>query len=765
MGERNVTESPAVVTSSQELQGSSGAKTAVVLQSRPLVDDLNVVLSRSLVAERMVPSRFSSNYQTMSSMPIMTNKILTGTMIMTDPNAMTHMTMFGDYKLESKSLIPPSMMHVRPMYGDIKSIQGRALLSDPACSVQPMVTDGLVPSERVMTPQLMPLKTSLIKDDMMTGITMISGKPLSGRVMVGDARAVTTRVVTSDKMSPAKTANSDRIFHSRPPEERTTPGSKAVLSPAMPKANMINDKHPPSKLSQIDRMTASRIAGESPPTATVKVEKKSHVTHKNSSKNSQTEKGCKIQTEKHNFQKSDSLDKNILSEQVSSTHTEFLFGENLGFGCENNGVSKRNSMALDRTKSPGQNMSPNKIASPGERSIHRTILGDNNITFSENGSSSGLAFTTEKKNNNKVVSGKHVVHWFRRGLRLHDNPSLKDAIVNCETFRCIYILDPWFAGSSNVGVNKWRFLLQCLEDVDNSLRNLNSRLFVVRGQPANALPQLFKEWNTTVLSFEEDPEPFGRARDASIIGIAQEMGIEVIVRTSHTLYKLDKIIKKKGGKPPLTYKTFQNILAMMDPPAPPVAVIEASDLKNAYTPLQHDHDDKYGVPNLEHLGFETEHLPPAVWKGGETEALSRLKHHLERKAWVASFGRPKMSPQSLFACPTGLSPYLRFGCLSARKFYTELNELYTKIKRVPAPVSLHGHLLWREFFYTAATNNPKFDHMKGNPICVQIPWDKNPEALAKWAHDFLQGLLEEAFHQTQLDVRFDLHLHGGNLKL
>lgn len=24
--------------------------------------------------------------------------------------------------------------------------------------------------------------------------------------------------------------------------------------------------------------------------------------------------------------------------------------------------------------------------------------------------------------------------------------------------------------------------------------------------------------------------------------------------------------------------------------------------------------------------------------------------------------------------------------------------------------------------------------MSGNPICVQIPWDKNPEALAKWAN-------------------------------
>jgi hypothetical protein len=31
------------------------------------------------------------------------------------------------------------------------------------------------------------------------------------------------------------------------------------------------------------------------------------------------------------------------------------------------------------------------------------------------------------------------------------------------------------------------------------------------------------------------------------------------------------------------------------------------------------------------------------------------------------------------------------------------------------------------------SNNPNFDQMSDNPICVQVPWDKNPEALAKWA--------------------------------
>lgn len=330
-------------------------------------------------------------------------------------------------------------------------------------------------------------------------------------------------------------------------------------------------------------------------------------------------------------------------------------------------------------------------------------------------------------------NGKHIVHWFRKGLRLHDNPALKEGLLDAATFRCVFIIDPWFASSSNVGINKWRFLLQCLEDLDSSLRKLNSRLFVVRGQPADALPKLFREWGTTALTFEEDPEPYGRVRDHNIMSKCREVGITVTSRVSHTLYKLDQIIERNGGKAPLTYHQFQALIASMPHPPPAEAPISAQTLNGATTPVTDDHDDRFGVPTLEELGFETEGLKPPVWIGGESEALARLERHLERKAWVASFGRPKMTPQSLLASQTGLSPYLRFGCLSTRLFYYQLTELYKRVKRVRPPLSLHGQILWREFFYCAATRNPNFDRMEGNPICVQIPWEKNQEALAKWA--------------------------------
>nr|KAF6342685.1 cryptochrome circadian regulator 2 [Pipistrellus kuhlii] len=332
------------------------------------------------------------------------------------------------------------------------------------------------------------------------------------------------------------------------------------------------------------------------------------------------------------------------------------------------------------------------------------------------------------------TEGASSVHWFRKGLRLHDNPALLAAVRGARCLRCVYILDPWFAASSSVGINRWRFLLQSLEDLDTSLRKLNSRLFVVRGQPADVFPRLFKEWGVTRLTFEYDSEPFGKERDAAIMKMAKEAGVEVVTENSHTLYDLDRIIELNGQKPPLTYKRFQAIISRMELPKKPVASVTRHQLESCPAEIQENHDETYGVPSLEELGFPTEGLGPAVWQGGETEALARLDKHLERKAWVANYERPRMNANSLLASPTGLSPYLRFGCLSCRLFYYRLWDLYKKVKRNSTPpLSLFGQLLWREFFYTAATNNPRFDRMEGNPICIQIPWDRNPEALAKWA--------------------------------
>ena len=41
-----------------------------------------------------------------------------------------------------------------------------------------------------------------------------------------------------------------------------------------------------------------------------------------------------------------------------------------------------------------------------------------------------------------------------------------------------------------------------------------------------------------------------------------------------------------------------------------------------------------------------------------------------------------------------------------------------------------SQLIWREFFYSMSTNNPYFDEMKRNPICIDVPWYTNEKELS-----------------------------------
>lgn len=71
-----------------------------------------------------------------------------------------------------------------------------------------------------------------------------------------------------------------------------------------------------------------------------------------------------------------------------------------------------------------------------------------------------------------------VVHWFRKGLRVHDNPSLQAAIDQLEGthyLRPVFFLDPDIIKWLTVGANRWRFLQQSLVNLDQNLRKINSR--------------------------------------------------------------------------------------------------------------------------------------------------------------------------------------------------------------------------------------------------------------------------------------------------
>ena len=54
--------------------------------------------------------------------------------------------------------------------------------------------------------------------------------------------------------------------------------------------------------------------------------------------------------------------------------------------------------------------------------------------------------------------------------------------------------------------------------------------------------------------------------------------------------------------------------------------------------------------------------------------------------WIATFEKPKTEPNSLQPSTTVLSPYIKFGCLSSRRFYWKLQEIYSKSKVIAETV-------------------------------------------------------------------------------
>lgn len=125
-----------------------------------------------------------------------------------------------------------------------------------------------------------------------------------------------------------------------------------------------------------------------------------------------------------------------------------------------------------------------------------------------------------------------------------------------------------------------------------------------------------------------------------------------------------------------------------------------------------------------------------LFKGGETEALRRMHATVtQRPHWAAAFEKPQTEPNTIEPATTVLSPYIKFGCLSASLFYYELKKIYDANKKHSTPpVSLHGQLLFREFFYLCSYSTPNFDKMLGNPQCKQVPWERNQKLIDAWKY-------------------------------
>ena len=364
--------------------------------------------------------------------------------------------------------------------------------------------------------------------------------------------------------------------------------------------------------------------------------------------------------------------------------------------------------------------------------------------------------------NNKATMGKagvNAMHWFRKGLRLSDNPALVACLEQApKNVYPVYVLDGNSYQLFRCTPLRANFLIECLQDLDKNLRTLGSRLYVLNGDPTVVLPEKWKEWEISDLSFEEDEtgEPYALKRDETIIDMAQSSDIRLFTAQSETLYPLkDYMAKSKNGKAvPGTMTAFQKVFGGMPAmkkvlPYPPKESFPVNEnleaLSELYLPPKHPTDLPWprGIPKSEVESLwdaeDCKNLTPVI-HGGETLARKALKKKLKDANWVATFEKPKTSCTSLEPSTTALGPYLSWGCLSPREVWCAIDAAIAKssVSSVSKPpVSLHGQLLWRDFnnlmAHDANLQHPgSWNKMVGNKYCRQIPWDDDPKLVQAW---------------------------------
>jgi len=350
-----------------------------------------------------------------------------------------------------------------------------------------------------------------------------------------------------------------------------------------------------------------------------------------------------------------------------------------------------------------------------------------------------------------------VIYWFRTDLRLHDSPALAAAIqLKPEVLYPIWCWDSHYVYQARVGVNRWQFLLDCINDVSKSITTLNpkSRLFVLREPAVTLLPKLFARWEITHLVFEKDTDAYGKERDGRIAEIAREAGVQVITRPGRTLWDSDEVVKANGGKPTMSLHQLQSAGARVgDIPRPIEAPKHLPDpgdmaideIEQTQPNTKPDYNEKYrttdegsytsGIagphhdyapPTLEELGF-----PAATTsiRGGETVVLGKLGKILSDEEYTGTFEKPKTSPAAFEPQSTCLtSPYLHFGALSCRWFYYQALDVVERRKKAKRPVSepptsLTGQLLFRDMYFAAqAALGYSFGQTYKNSHCRFVPW-------------------------------------------
>ena len=299
-----------------------------------------------------------------------------------------------------------------------------------------------------------------------------------------------------------------------------------------------------------------------------------------------------------------------------------------------------------------------------------------------------------------------TVMWFRRDLRLADNPALLEACAS-DGVLPLFVLDPALWGPA--GPSRRAYLAASLRALDASLRQHHGSLSVVRGNPVRQVLLAARAVGATRVHVAADYGPYGHRRDADVEETLAGHGIE-LVRTGSPYAVAPGRVTKPDGDPYQVFTPFSKAWAEhgwrgpVDAPsgAPWLTIDDTVDLPSPALP-------------------EGLALPDA----GEAAALERWRGYVD--SGLASYDDERDRPD--LDSTSHMSVHLKWGEIHPR---TMLADLADPGAAGAGPAAYRKELAWREFYADVLFQRPDSARDYLRPEFRRMAYDEPGEVLDAW---------------------------------
>jgi len=143
--------------------------------------------------------------------------------------------------------------------------------------------------------------------------------------------------------------------------------------------------------------------------------------------------------------------------------------------------------------------------------------------------------------------------WLRRDLRLHDNPALSAALATGDGVVAVFCFDHRLLRGRHHSGPRTRFLLECLQDLDRSMRERGSGLIVRCGRPERELTELARGLRARGVHAAADSGPFARQRDERVTRELGRAGVRLSLHPGVFVVDDPAAIRTAAGR---TYTVF-----------------------------------------------------------------------------------------------------------------------------------------------------------------------------------------------------------------